>query len=240
SHIAPIKKSVAAYFSKYAGKTALPTSSPKTSNRVYTPSRWWGCSREVKEGIKRERAKYVIEVGVSDGVKILKELQEFLNTPGQIKSYTYDWKIGGSKSDGRLGGGRTQISYYVDIEFARMQTWEKYIWEDIMQTYGNDMQTSSDATQTSQTNYADMGEVTQTSQVYYKDKPHIATPPHPLLSQPSKSASSETLQGVRSRTAYLANRARLLQYLSGGDGERGTPLAAETPNFVQGELFPNL
>ncbi|MGL5808569.1 MAG: rolling circle replication-associated protein, partial [Nocardioides sp.] len=45
SHIAPIKKSVAAYFSKYAGKTALPTSSPKTSNRVYTPSRWWGCSR---------------------------------------------------------------------------------------------------------------------------------------------------------------------------------------------------
>lgn len=236
SHVAPIQKSVAAYFSKYAGKTASPISKVKGFRKVYTPSRWWGSSKMVKEEIKKERRKYRLEVSASVGEVILKELQSFLDMPGKLKTYKYRFDLGKSKNGTNLGGGDVCINYYDTQTFKRMQTWEKEVWEYVCMMANADMMTD-----------ADMGELliednTQTLQMYYAHE-KTATPPHPPHSQPSSTVSSDALQGVLRRQPTLAIRATLLQYLAGGDG--GTALNCQDPQspsvkcateYIQGEL----
>lgn len=234
SHVAPIQKSVAAYFSKYAGKTASPTSKVKGFRKVYTPSRWWGSSKMVKEEIKKERRKYRLEVSASVGEVILKELQSFLDMPGKLKTYKYRFDLGKSKNGTNLGGGDVCINYYDTQTFNRMQMWEKEVWEYVCMMANADMMTD-----------ADMGELhlmdnTQISQMCYADIPlrryaeSVTTaPPLPPHSQPSLTVSSDALQGVLRRQPTLAIRARLLQYLAGGDGE---PAPKCLPEYIQGEL----
>lgn len=227
SHCAPIAKSVAAYFSKYAGKQSKGKRSQKQSTQFHCPSRWWGSSQTVKRRINSERAKYRLNVGGEVGRKLIEHLQTWLDQPGKIKSYNYQFDLGKSRNGTNLGGGDVCINYYDTQTFKRMQTWEKYVWEDVCM-----MARNADMTD------ADMGELdiidnTQTPQMCYKHE-KCATPPLPPHNQHSSTVSSDVLQGVLRRQPTLAIRAKLLQYLAGGEGEN----IAETPTeYVQGSLF---
>lgn len=226
SHCAPIAKSVAAYFSKYAGKQSKGKRSQKRSTQFHYPSRWWGSSQTIKRRINSERTKYKLTVGKAVGSKLIEYLQTWLDQPGRIKSYSYQFDLGKSKNGTNLGGGDVCISYYDTQTFNQMQTWEKEVWEYVCMMANADMMTD-----------ADMGELliednTQTSQMYYAHPPLSNPPPSPL-NQPSSAVSSETLQGVLRRQPTLAIRATLLQHLAGGKGEPTLPVA---PEYIQGEI----
>lgn len=229
SHIAPIQKSVAAYFAKYAGKGSSSLTKYKGFRKVYTPSRWWGSSSTVKAAITEGRQKYSIEVSRTLSKDLVAHIKEFLNNSGKLKTYNYQFDLGKSKNGTNLGGGDVCINYYDTQTFKRMQTWEKYVWEDVCM-----MARNADMTD------ADMGELsiidnTQTSQMYYRDE-YVSTPPLPPHSQPSPTVSSDALQGVLRRQPTLAIRAKLLQFLSEGEGEN---IAETLTEYVQGNLFDN-
>lgn len=206
SHVAPIKKSVAAYFSKYAGKSSSTGYPVKTSNEAYTPSRWWGSSRQMKERIKQERRRYVIEVSNSTGKEILIHLNDFLDSPKMIKKYEYSFDLGQSAIGTNLGGGRTCIRYYETQEFQRMQTWESFIWEHVCMMANADMLSN-----------ADMGEMTltdtQTLQIHYKTPTRPQHPRPPLNKQKPTSCKLSKARGTQAKPS-LALRAQLVKFLS--------------------------
>ena len=202
-----IQKSIAAYFSKYAGKDASPTLKKKGFHEVYTPSRWWGSSSVVKKEITASRRKWVLDVSTSTGRAIQKTLKNWLTSPQLLKSYGYEFDLGKSKNGTRLGSGEVDIYYYPTNEFERMQTWEEYVWEDVcMMAVHADMVSSGDVC-------VDIPDTTQTSQMYYADMTTTQTLPPPLASKSKqpKALSCKVSAGER-RTLQL--RARLLEYLS--------------------------
>lgn len=174
---------------------------------------------------------------------MIEHLQTWLDQPGKIKSYNYQFDLGKSRNGTNLGGGDVCINYYDTQTFNRMQTWEKHVWEDVCM-----MARNADMTD------VDMGELdiidnTQTSQMYYKHE-RCDTPPLPPHSQPSSTVSSDALQGVLRRKPTLAIRATLLQYLAGGgrDTVDCTQTSANADmnadiecrhqaEYIQGELF---
>lgn len=228
SHTASIKKSVAAYFSKYAGKSASPTSVRKGFRQVYTPSRWWGSSSLVKKRIQQERQKYQIEVPKSIGMEIHKSLEDFLAMPGRLKTYKYSFDLGKTENGTNLGGGNVCINYYDTQTFKRMQTWEKEVWEYVCMIARNaDMAN------------ADMGclhvvEDVPMTEMCYKHPPHTPPPsPHSQHSPPKSKLSKA--RGIQAKPT-LALRALLVEFLRSGDGEEAINTPIQLPP-IQGELF---
>lgn len=223
SHVSPIRKSCAAYFSKYAGKS---TNTQPRAGFSFFPARWWGSSRAIKQGIELRRERYEFE-GSNKGVRgVFEYLKNWLERQSVIKSYSYDYALGKSKNGTNLGGGNVNIYYYQDEDFIRLQNWEPYVIEHCYRLGEHDADIDTSY-------YADIPPMLRRHYKEITDRGKMLTLPHPPHSQPSSTASSELLQGVLRRQPTLAIRARLLQYLAGEDE---VSMSANTPTAYSGCL----
>lgn len=114
-HCQAIKKSVAAYFSKYTSKEGANVRREQRYTRtgkIHYPSRWWGSSAEVKLGVKEWR----IEGSLSG---ITREFAESLRaklltyTTGLTitRQYQYEFNIEGETFYDRASGKNRRVSY---------------------------------------------------------------------------------------------------------------------------------
>lgn len=243
SHVAPIKKSVAAYFSKYAGKGSGITSKFKGFETAFTPSRWWGSSKAVKKLSMEMRARWKYEISPSCAKEVRLFLKTFLESHPRVKNYGYEFQLGQTANGTELGAGEVWISYYDDLNFKRMQTWEEYYLlgvDDILRRHG----------------YADMDTQTWTNADFACK--------HPLDADMEKRRHDAGSQNIKSRTSSpsppnqqssisrklsksrgtqaeptLELRARLVQFLAGGGGEVFSSTLDDTPlpKYYQGNLF---
>lgn len=133
SHVAPIYKSVAAYFSKYAGKSS---NSANSGGAEYFPARWWGSSTSIKRGIENERAKISIEVSLPNVQEAVTFLQDFISKSSPIRQYKYNFHLGTSRSGANLGGGWREIYYFDDVDFANITEYLDVLAEYVAQRWG--------------------------------------------------------------------------------------------------------
>lgn len=220
SHTAPIQKSVAAYFSKYAGKGSSSKPAGFSPKAPPCPSRWWGSSSHLKKRIQESRAKYSVTVRNSTAREIKEYLERWLEDRGRIKRYHYEFDLGTSLNGTPLGGGEVQINYYTDEAFARMQTWESTLWSgalEIAQESGD-----YDPPREGWTN-ADMECKHALDADMEKRRHHLSNadmqtrrPPSPPHSQPSPLASKLRNARGTQPEATLALRALAVQFLAGG------------------------
>ncbi len=133
SHVLPIRKSVAAYFSKYASKQSGVVNG---FNKTFCPARWWGSSQSIKQGIEDARFKVAIEVSLPNVESAITYLRDVFNSFEPIKSYRYDFDLGRSKSGQELGGGWREILYYNDVSFMSASNVMSALAEYVTQTWG--------------------------------------------------------------------------------------------------------
>lgn len=133
SHVQPVYKSVAAYFSKYCGKQSF--DGPKAVNR-FCPARWWGSSSSVKRGIEDARYRISIEVSLPNVPKAITFLRDVLSSFEPIKRYRYEFDLGQSANGTILGGGEREIFYFDDERFSSLSEIVSSLGEYCMQTWG--------------------------------------------------------------------------------------------------------
>lgn len=173
----------------------------------------------------------------------MEHLQTWLDSPGRIRRYEYEFQLGKTANGTELGGGHVCINYYNDGAFARMQTWEKYVWEECQEI-------------TRRHGYADMGTQTWTDadmacptpleaalaqrrhDLSNADMQTRRSPPSPP-SQPILCRSQLSKSRGTQPKATLELRALLVQYLAGGDGGAITKVQDNyaQADYVQGTLF---
>ena len=128
-----VRKSCAAYFSKYASKQCGLT---KNSRRSFPPARWWGSSSSIKDGIKYARVKIAIEVSLPMVEAAMSFLRNVLTVCEPIKTYQYSFDLGTSASGTILGGGFREISYFDDERFLYLSEVIVALGEYVTQTWG--------------------------------------------------------------------------------------------------------
>lgn len=133
SHVLPIHKSVAAYFSKYVGKQS---NSCIRNSKKYPPARWWGSSKSIKKGIEDARFKVSIEVSLSVEKVAMSFLRDAINSFEPIKKYRYDFDLGTSASGAVLGGGWREIFYLDSERFMSASDLMSALAEYTTQTWG--------------------------------------------------------------------------------------------------------
>lgn len=123
----PIRKNVAAYFSKYASKNVDSGNKFKALN-AYCPSRWWFCSGSVRSEIKNWRFDYTVPYDLIGSNQLI---QECLGIWKPKAGYSYNFKIKaeyqgvrGWLSQGNIVNGVTKI-YYWDNSIFR-EVWEAF------------------------------------------------------------------------------------------------------------------
>jgi hypothetical protein len=114
-HCQAIKKSVAAYFSKYTSKEGANVRREKRYTRIgkiHYPSRWWGSSAEVKLGVKQWRVSAKIS-GLSREVAEALRVKALTYTQGlQItRQYQYEFDIKGEAFHDRSQNKSRRTSY---------------------------------------------------------------------------------------------------------------------------------
>ena len=250
SHCQPIQKSVAAYFSKYASKSANQTLAVSGRKAPKSPSRWWGCSSHLKNQIALTRARHSVEVPNSLLSKILSHVHQWLDNPNRIRRYDYHFDLGKTQNGTNLGCGDVCINYYDDVGFARMQTWETYVWQevlDIVHSHDNaDMTTqawsNADMACKSPLEAAMSASAENPKCLSLKSRTPSPSPPSQQSSDSRKLSKSRGTQPEA--TLYL--RARLIEFLGGGGGEVLTSLPDNSPRqsspirateYIQGQLF---
>ena len=133
SHVLPVYKSVAAYFSKYVGKQS---NALNRNNKTFCPARWWGSNQSIKEGIKDARFSKKVEVRLQNVEIALSYLREALMLLSPVKQYRYDFCLGESKAGAKLGSGSREILYYSDSSFREASDLLIPLFEYITQTWG--------------------------------------------------------------------------------------------------------
>ncbi len=133
SHVLPIRKSVAAYFSKYAGKQSGVVN---RVNKTFCPARWWGSSESIKQGIKAARVNISIEVSLPNVEKAIAFLRDVFDSFEPIKFYRYDFDLGTNKAGKELGGGWREIRYFDDDRFMSASDVMSALAEYVTQTWG--------------------------------------------------------------------------------------------------------
>lgn len=133
SHVAPIVKSVASYFSKYISKQS---NSDARNIRRFPPARWWGSSQSIKQGIENARIKISIEVPLSNVQEAVAFLRNFVSLSAPIRQYKYDFDLGTSKGGTELGGGWREIYYFHSLEFVDISQYINVLGEYVTQTWG--------------------------------------------------------------------------------------------------------
>lgn len=114
------RKSVAAYLSKYASKGhADNIASMQKNNSHFYPSRWWGCTQNLKNLIKAKRFDFKLENASEAELKIIeKHLESILDTA--LMDYQYRFEL-------QLGSGRN-IWYQQKIYYFPPKNWA-FIWQ---------------------------------------------------------------------------------------------------------------
>lgn len=137
SHVSPVRKSVAAYFSKYLGKAVTRTQVQKVRGGVtYCPARWWGCSSKVKRLIMEGTQKYQITTDTLQSERFVHEFREFLRNPGRVSQYRYEFDLGISAQGYAIGHGWREINYYKPEAFAVLSSWLDYVVDRCCQVAG--------------------------------------------------------------------------------------------------------
>jgi hypothetical protein len=133
SHVLPVYKSCAAYFSKYVGKQSNVVT---RNNKAFCPARWWGSSSSIKRGVNDARVKISIEVSLPNVEEAIAFLRDVFSSFKPIKSYRYEFDLGKSKSGQELGGGWREISYYDDESFMSASSLMSALAEYVTQRWG--------------------------------------------------------------------------------------------------------
>jgi hypothetical protein len=240
SHCLPVYKSVAAYFSKYCSKQSKASGK---SAKYYSPARFWGSNKSIKDGIKAGRKKWKFEGSKKTCTEISEFLQGWLSDREKIKQYSYEFQLGKTKAGTELGGGGVQVNFYSDTGFARLQQWEEVMWQSVLDI-AKDGGEYEDPTQT--WTDADMGFLSPLYADMDKRRHHLSnadmqtyTPsPSPHSQQSSNRSKLSKSSGTQPK-ATLELRALLIQFLASGDGVTGTvpllqaPLALEPSQWLQ-------
>lgn len=128
SHVSAVRKSVAAYFSKYLGKAVNRSQGQKQrGGKVYCPARWWGCSSKVKQLIAEGTMKYEISVNTLQSEAFVYAFREFLRHPDRVSQYRYEFDLGISAAGYSIGHGWREISYYKPETFAVLSSWLDFV-----------------------------------------------------------------------------------------------------------------
>lgn len=133
SHVLPVYKSVAAYFSKYVGKQS---NTLTRNNKAFCPARWWGSSANIKREIDNERKSFSIEIRSKDEPKALSFCYKILSQFNPVKQYGYIFQLGQSAKGTELGGGSRTISFFSDSNFAEISQLIVGMADFITQTWG--------------------------------------------------------------------------------------------------------
>lgn len=157
-HTAPIEKSVAAYFSKYAGKqyqvevrrkssTGNDSEPAYTSNVKYHPVRWWGSSKAVKNAVKAERQEFKFEGTEEQEKEVLRRWNAFVEDHEVIRKFAYDAEISGTRWVDRgstkgilkgyfekvyIGKEHVDIYYLQSHSFSELGLYGKCVWDVIV------------------------------------------------------------------------------------------------------------
>lgn len=120
------KRSIAAYFSKYASKetqSAKKGFDGKAVKHPYYPSRWWGCQRQLRQEIEQERFKVRLE-GVTENevCQALALIDNWCNAHNPIMRYRYDFELSyvSNFQHRPLGYGERHVVYFNDDDFAHV------------------------------------------------------------------------------------------------------------------------
>lgn len=120
------KRSVAAYFAKYASKGSNDKGKSSTVDAVhagYVPGRFWGMSRELVRAVNARRMKVEI-YGLSeeDGAQMLCTLDSVIRGYSPIGCYHYNFELSARKEGRRcqIGWGCRSVYFFGDKSFAEV------------------------------------------------------------------------------------------------------------------------
>lgn len=151
-NIKPIRKSVAAYFSKYASKNiknqrkkdekmaSIDKNYKSKRNKkmfeisgYHCPSRWWGCSTTVKKAIKEINTVITIEVeNEEQAAKVIQQIDEFVSeVANQVASYAWSFCVADSDSGFVYAQGYEQKNYYTPSSFDEVVPLFKRLYNSI-------------------------------------------------------------------------------------------------------------
>jgi hypothetical protein len=120
------KRSVAAYFTKYASKeveSARRGFDGKARVHEYYPSRWWGCQRTLRQELEQERFQIRLEGIEEDKVcEALILVDNWANAHNPIYRHRYDFQLTylSHGKDCSLGYGERHIIYFDDNNFVHV------------------------------------------------------------------------------------------------------------------------
>lgn len=128
-----IKKNVAAYFSKYASKTATSGDKSKVYD-TYSPSRWWSCSTNIRAEIKKYRFDFTVAYHPVETNQLIEDCFEVCPT---ICQYSYSFRIiskheeKGSESSINVVNGITKVCYWDKAQFKEVHQ----LFKDLKTTF---------------------------------------------------------------------------------------------------------
>jgi hypothetical protein len=141
-HCQEIKKSVAAYFSKYCGKDSVNIRKEARYTRagkIHYPSRWWGSSSEVKLEVKRWRVEAKVPFLTREAAEELRSrLLASLDGLELTKCYEYEFDITGREVYDRSKGKNRYVSYChgsVWVLYVKPDKWPS-IWQQFCDIVG--------------------------------------------------------------------------------------------------------
>ena len=200
--------------------------------------------------IEFSRKKYSIKVSNQTAYKVVSYLHRMLEDADMIRRYDYSFDLGKTKDGTNLGQGDVCIRYYNDSGFARLQGWEETIWEGALAIaheegeYDYHYQGWNHADMVCQPPlYADMEQRRHNLSDADMQLRRVTPSPHSQQSFPSRKLSNA--RGTQAKPT-LALRARLVQFLAGGEGTTAAIGGITAPigrpqerpaEYVQGELF---
>ncbi|MFM6214560.1 hypothetical protein, partial [Planktothrix sp.] len=120
----PIKKNVAAYFSKYTSKN-VDSGNKKKAFEHYCPSRWWFMGKAISDEIKARRFDYTVAYHPVESNQLIEDVLEVWPS---ICQYSYDFRIiakheeNGNESSLNIVNGITKIYY-----------WDRSVFKDVHQ-----------------------------------------------------------------------------------------------------------
>lgn len=125
NRVAPIEKSLAAYFAKYVSKGAVKKGKTEVV-QGYHPSRWWGISRSLLKKVKKERVNVRITcVSEDELVGLLASAIGFVGRYTHVRaaSYSFDVSYGEGANRKQIGFGQRYIYWVSPEEYGKVTVW---------------------------------------------------------------------------------------------------------------------
>lgn len=139
--IQQLRKSIAAYFVKYASKEALNAGKAKWVNihqQKYYPSRWWGCQRILRREVEAERTMFALEgLTEEEVVDCTYVINRCLQSEQVIleHSYSFDLEYLRNSRSAQVGHGWRMIRYYNDDGFQRIHAMVLFLMQTLTRKY---------------------------------------------------------------------------------------------------------